>query len=149
MEINIPCLLFDFQISTNVKEDLTTAQQMTLLLQSVSTWWEGSDVPVLTILAIDWTSSTMLAVKVRLYVYVMYSTNCIIFCVNACSGCIAVKVAVMLDTLSLADIDECSEGISGCSQSCVNTVGSFNCSCRSGYQNSELDHRICIGGEHV
>ena len=58
-------LLFDFQISMNVKEDLTTARQMSLLLQSVSTWWEGFDVPVLTTWALDWTSPPMLLVKVR------------------------------------------------------------------------------------
>ena len=58
-------LLFDFQISMNVKEDLTTAQQMSLLLQSVSTLWEGFDAPVLTTWATDWTSPPMLAVKVR------------------------------------------------------------------------------------
>jgi len=51
----------------------------------------------------------------------------------------------MLMFFHLADIDECSEGISGCSQFCNNTIGSFNCSCQNGYQNSELDHRICIG----
>ena len=48
----------------NVKEDLTTAQQMSLLLQGVSTWQEGFDAPVLTIWALDWTSPTMLAAKV-------------------------------------------------------------------------------------
>ena len=26
-------------------------------------------------------------------------------------------------------IDECDEGIGGCQQICVNTVGSYNCSC--------------------
>ena len=78
----------------------------------------------------------------------MYSTIIVLFCVNACSGSIVVDVAVMLDS-PLVDIDECSEGISGCSQVCDNTVGSFNCSCQSGYQNSELDHRICIGMKHV
>jgi len=48
----------------NVKQDLTTAQQMTLPLQNVSTWWEGFDVPVLTTWAIDWTSPPTLAVKI-------------------------------------------------------------------------------------
>ena len=46
----------------NVKEDLTTAQQISLLLQGVSTWREGFDAPVLTIWAIE--SPTMLAAKV-------------------------------------------------------------------------------------
>ena len=58
-----------------------------------------------------------------------------------------VKAAVMLTLFPVVDIDECSEGISGCSQNCENTVGSFTCSCRNGYRNSEQDQRICIGME--
>ena len=50
----------------NVKQDLTTAQQMSLLQQSVSTLWEGFDAPVLTTWALDWTSPPMLLVKVSL-----------------------------------------------------------------------------------
>ena len=44
-----------------------------------------------------------------------------------------------------ADIDECSLGISGCSQLCINTAGNFVCECYSGYQLSS-DNRSCIGG---
>ena len=58
-------VIYDFQISMNVKEDLTTVQRMSLLLQNVSIWWEDSGAPVLTTWATDWTSPTMLAVKVR------------------------------------------------------------------------------------
>ena len=32
-----------------------------------------------------------------------------------------------------SDIDECSYGIDGCSQTCTNTVGSFICGCNRGY----------------
>ena len=42
------------------------------------------------------------------------------------------------------DIDEGAEGISGCSQLCNNTVGSFECSCEDGYQLA-LDEKTCNG----
>ena len=32
------------------------------------------------------------------------------------------------------DIDECSSGVHNCAQNCTNTVGSYTCSCRSGYR---------------
>lgn len=32
-----------------------------------------------------------------------------------------------------ADINECAEGLSSCSQVCTNTVGSYTCSCHPGY----------------
>ena len=31
------------------------------------------------------------------------------------------------------DINECSEGLGGCNQICVNTVGHYNCDCYSGF----------------
>ena len=33
----------------------------------------------------------------------------------------------------LTDIDECSLGTDRCSQSCTNTIGSYTCSCNTGY----------------
>ena len=33
----------------------------------------------------------------------------------------------------LTDIDECNEGIDNCAQNCTNTIGSYACSCYSGY----------------
>lgn len=38
------------------------------------------------------------------------------------------------------DIDECAEGISGCSHTCRNTVGSYTCSCRTGYRLASDNH---------
>ena len=35
--------------------------------------------------------------------------------------------------ICLTDINECEEGISGCSQLCNNTVGGYFCSCMAGY----------------
>ena len=33
-----------------------------------------------------------------------------------------------------ADIDECNEDSDGCAQTCTNTIGSYICSCGSGYR---------------
>ena len=41
-----------------------------------------------------------------------------------------------------ADINECNTNNGGCSQVCTNTIGSFVCSCNTGY---ELDPDECIG----
>uniref|UniRef100_A0A1X7T6A2 Uncharacterized protein n=1 Tax=Amphimedon queenslandica TaxID=400682 RepID=A0A1X7T6A2_AMPQE len=41
------------------------------------------------------------------------------------------------------DINECQQGTSGCSHICTNTVGSYKCSCYSGYQLSNDSH-TCI-----
>ena len=46
--------------------------------------------------------------------------------------------------LSHTDIDECSEGISGCSQLCSNIIGSYSCSCHNGYQVGS-DNHTCLG----
>ena len=42
------------------------------------------------------------------------------------------------------DIDPCSEGLHGCSQTCTNTLGSFTCGCNNGYL-LDTDGAICIG----
>ena len=42
------------------------------------------------------------------------------------------------------DIDECSEGISGCTQLCTNTIGSYRCTCQYGYQLG-IDNHTCLG----
>ena len=39
-----------------------------------------------------------------------------------------------------ADVDECSEGTSGCSQLCTNTIGSYTCTCDNGYQLTNDNH---------
>ncbi|KAK2176552.1 hypothetical protein NP493_656g01018 [Ridgeia piscesae] len=40
------------------------------------------------------------------------------------------------------DVNECLTTTHGCDQSCVNTVGSYKCECRSGYQ-LDTDGRTC------
>ena len=44
----------------------------------------------------------------------------------------------------VTDIDECFEGISGCSQYCVNNVGSYYCTCDNGYLLNS-DQHTCDG----
>lgn len=46
------------------------------------------------------------------------------------------------------DIDECTEGIDGCNQTCTNTIGSYACSCRSGYHLAN-DGRRCNGKTYI
>ena len=43
-----------------------------------------------------------------------------------------------------ADINECSEGTSGCTDSCTNTQGSFQCGCNNGFTLGG-DGRTCVG----
>ena len=45
------------------------------------------------------------------------------------------------------DTDECARNISGCIQNCINSIGSYICSCHPGYDIKD-DKRICIGTEY-
>ena len=47
----------------------------------------------------------------------------------------------------LSDYDECGDNNGGCGQICNNTVGSFFCSCLSGYELDE-DKTSCNGREY-
>lgn len=42
------------------------------------------------------------------------------------------------------DVDECLAPNGTCEHICVNTLGSFQCSCRPGYQ-LHIDGRTCVG----
>lgn len=42
----------------------------------------------------------------------------------------------------VTDIDECTRGIDGCNQTCTNEIGSYSCSCGSGYRLS-FDRHGC------
>ena len=44
----------------------------------------------------------------------------------------------------IADKNECAIGNGGCSDGCVNTDGSYHCTCPSGYELGG-DERTCIG----
>ena len=57
-----------------------------------------------------------------------------------CSGIIHLSKLSMVCTNTITDIDECSEGLSGCAHLCANTIGSYACTCEDGYQLSDDDH---------
>ena len=44
----------------------------------------------------------------------------------------------------VSDVDECEEGTDICTELCVNTAGSYHCSCPEGYQ-LEDDQISCSG----
>ena len=46
--------------------------------------------------------------------------------------------------IMFADINECLVNNGGCSGRCVNTVGSYYCTCKPGYQLHSDKHR-CVG----
>ena len=43
------------------------------------------------------------------------------------------------------DIDECSEKSDSCDHKCVNTIGSYQCSCQSGFTLDNKDGFTCNG----
>ena len=43
-----------------------------------------------------------------------------------------------------ADINECALGISGCTDVCTNIVGSYYCTCQTGYELTN-DNHTCTG----
>ena len=57
--------------------------------------------------------------------------------------------ALMITLLSIddeTDINECGTDKGGCAQTCINTAGSYHCSCDSGYVLDEDGHTC--NGEH-
>ena len=46
----------------------------------------------------------------------------------------------------ILDTNECEINNGGCSQICINTIGSYNCSCNDGY---ESNGQICIGNDNL
>ena len=43
-----------------------------------------------------------------------------------------------------ADIDECARGLAGCSYNCINTAGSYYCTCMDGFELLS-DNHTCAG----
>ena len=70
--------------------------------------------------------------------------------VNLCNQMMHVRVDFDITCYSMfvlfADIDECETGEHNCSQTCSNTLGSFECKCRAGY--SLQDDGVTCAGRH-
>lgn len=64
----------------------------------------------------------------------------------ACKEYIHYSLNTKWEYIIMVDIDECSEGASGCDQDCHNTQGSYVCSCRQGFI-LQQDGHTCKG-EH-
>ena len=47
----------------------------------------------------------------------------------------------------ITDIDECKQGNGGCEHTCTNTIGSYYCTCKTGYQLSKGKH--CSGNKII
>lgn len=69
---------------------------------------------------------------------------------RACSGIILHKRFLKECECQMClnvDIDECSEGLHSCEQTCVNSPGSFSCSCLEGYILSDSEE--CCAGNNI
>ena len=55
----------------------------------------------------------------------------------------------MSKTFVYSDIDECATDNGGCTHKCTNTKGSYECSCKDGYELAD-DKKGCNGkNEHI
>ena len=43
------------------------------------------------------------------------------------------------------DVNECIDGNGGCNHICMNTVGSYECSCYAGHYLNSTDLMTCLG----
>ena len=41
---------------------------------------------------------------------------------------------ILIEILFITDINECDTSNGGCGQDCINTIGSYQCQCREGYE---------------
>lgn len=53
--------------------------------------------------------------------------------VAANSNCMYYKDLMVKSIFYILDINECTLGTDRCAQNCFNTVGSYRCSCNTGY----------------
>ena len=89
-----------------------------------------------------------MCVRVRVHVRVRVCA-CTCICVHACACvcvCVCVCVCMIKVFILYSDIDECSGGQNNCSEKsvCTNTIGSYQCSCLSGYYDEGLGY-VCTG----
>ena len=61
---------------------------------------------------------------------------------RTCDGQLFYNCKAVLNLLT--EIDECSEGISSCNMQCINTIGSYYCTCFTGFHLMN-DNYTCKG----
>ena len=59
---------------------------------------------------------------------------------HSCNGKVYIAHTTLFNNCFLSDVDECSEGTDGCHQQCLNTQGSYICSCNTGYELLNTTH---------
>ena len=79
------------------------------------------------------------------YVLVTVDTHLMLTVIHAMVRVIAEYQSFIIAVF--LDINECIRGTNGCAQLCNNTLGSYVCSCNSGYT-LDADNRTCNGEGH-
>ena len=64
---------------------------------------------------------------------------------STCAGMDEIFVALCRHPFPPLDVNECSNNNGNCSQICVNTIGSYYCSCNNGYALNSDDGIGCFG----
>ena len=94
-------------------------------------------------------SVTLIKVAVNKYVLTLLEALCVLVILDlvvTSSAQVKSTQYYWITTLFtyFLDIDECSKGISGCTQGCINSVGSYFCTCQTGYY-LDSDNTTCLG----
>ena len=63
---------------------------------------------------------------------------------HGCDGELSIELKYQCGMYTFSDVNECSTNKGGCNQVCTNNIGSFVCSCNTGYE-LESDERTCVG----
>ena len=77
------------------------------------------------------------------FLFIHFSFN-VFTCVIAMSFYLLWKCGNNLENPITSDLNECSTGNGGCLQLCINSIGSYRCSCRPGFVLNS-DNRTCSG----
>ena len=63
-------------------------------------------------------------------------------------SCVAYVLSYVLSDDDISDVDECRDSEGACHHHCINTDGSYECSCNVGYKLLP-DNRNCVKGIHI
>ena len=93
---------------------------------------------ILTMVAVNKTATTLLEVTIVPVILGIHWNLTII------TAQVMTLIFVIIIYNLLSDVDECTLGINGCNQNCVNTEGSYLCSCFAGYHLMS-NQKTCVG----